>query len=72
MLFVLGWAIEFWPKEKPVLGVVVVWPNGLNRLLPGCCAGWLNKPPVVVPKPPVAAAAAAVVRHEKNVCKIPK
>lgn len=40
-----------------MLGVVVVWPNGLNRLLPGC--GWLNKPPVAAPKPPVAAAAAA-------------
>lgn len=49
--------MEVLPKEKPVLGVVVVWPNGLNRLLPGC--GWLNKPPVAAPKPPVAAAAAA-------------
>lgn len=51
--------MELLPKEKPVLGVVVVWPNGLNKLLPGCGCVWLNKPPVVVPKPPVAAAAAA-------------
>lgn len=42
-----------------MLGVVVVWPNGLNKLLPGCGCVWLNKPPVVVPKPPGAAAAAA-------------
>lgn len=57
------------PKEKPALGVVVVWPNGLNRLLLGCCCVGLNKLPVVVPKPPVAAAAAAAAgaTFEKNV-----
>lgn len=60
MLLALAWPMELLPKEKPVLGVVVVWPNGLKRLLlPGCGCGWLNKPPVVVPKPPVAAAAGA-------------
>lgn len=67
MLPVLAWPIELLPKEKPVLGVVVVWPNGLNRLLPGGCVWLLNKPPVVVPKPPVAAAAAAGAAHEKDI-----
>lgn len=67
MLPVLAWPIVLLPKEKPVLGVVVVWPKGLNRLLPGGCVWLLNKPPVVVPKPPVAAAAAAGAAHEKDV-----
>lgn len=57
MLLVLACPIVLvFPKEKPVLGVVVVWPNGLKRLEAACC-GFCgpNKPPVVVLKPAAGA-----------------
>lgn len=58
MLLVLAWPMVLvFPKEKPVLGVVVVCPKGLNRLLACCWFCCPNSPPVVVLKPLVAAEA---------------
>lgn len=56
MVLVLGCPMVLvLPKEKPLLCVVVVWPNGLKRLLACCGVCWPNRPPVVVLNPPVAA-----------------
>lgn len=52
-----GWPMVLvLPKEKPVLGVVVAWPKGLNRPTAcwacwGCCCP--NRLPVAAPNPPV-------------------
>lgn len=65
MLLVLGWPMVLvLPKEKPVLCVVVVWPNGLNRLLPCCCGCVPNRLPVAAPNPPVPEERAALLRHQ--------
>lgn len=41
------------PKEKPVFGVVVAWPNGLLKRLVVCWFCWPKRPPGFVPNPVV-------------------
>lgn len=68
MVLVLAWPIVLvLPKEKPVLCVVVAWPNGLKRLAAGCWVCWPNRLPAVVPKLP---AAAVEDKHTQHVASL--
>ena len=64
-----GWPMVL-PKEKPVLGVVVAWPKGLNRLTAcwtcwGCCCP--NRLPVAAPNPPAPEDRGKEVRGSYNI-----